>query len=94
VWGYGLVLPPSGLDSGSLLLDKVRLIQPLELTVTNTNQSGPGSLSRAVEIIGNGGAIDFAPALAGQTIIVAPGKPFIVNGKSVTIDASAAPGPG
>jgi len=92
VWGYGLVLPPSGLALGRLLLDKVRLIQPLELTVTNTNQSGPGSLSRAVEIIGNGGVIDFAPALAGQTIVVAPGRPFIVNGKSVTIDASAAPG--
>ena len=92
VWGYGLVLPPSGLASGSLLLDKVRLIQPLELTVTNTNQSGAGSLSRAVEIIGNGGTIDFAAALAGQTITVAPGRPFIVNGKSVTIDAAAAPG--
>ena len=74
VWGYGLVLPPGGLASGSLLLDKVRLIQPLELTVTNTNQSGAGSLSRAVEIIGSGGTIDFAAALAGQTITVAPGK--------------------
>ncbi len=74
------------------MLDKVRLIQPLELTVTNTNQSGPGSLSRAVEVIGSGGTIRFAPALAGQTITVAPGRPFIVNGKSVTIDASAAPG--
>jgi hypothetical protein len=92
VWGYGLVLPPGGLASGSFLLDKVRLIQPLELTVTNTNQNGPGSLSRAVEIIGNGGTIRFASALAGQTIVVAPGKPFIVNGKSVTIDAAAAPG--
>src|SRR5688572_15182383 len=92
VWGYGLVLPPRGLDSGSLLLDKVRLIQPLEVTVTNTNQSGTGSLSRAVEIIGSGGTIRFAPALAGQTISVAPGRPFIVNGKAVTIDAAAAPG--
>jgi beta-glucanase (GH16 family) len=92
VWGYGLVLPRSGLASGSLLLDKVRLIQPLELTVTNTHQSGTGSLSRAVEIIGSGGTIRFAPALAGQTITVAPGRPFIVNGKSVTIDAAAAPG--
>jgi beta-glucanase (GH16 family) len=92
VWGYGLVLPPRGLTSGSLLLDKVRLIQPLELTVTNTNASGAGSLSRAVETIGNGGTIRFAPALAGQTITVAAGRPFIVNGKTVTIDASAAPG--
>jgi beta-glucanase (GH16 family) len=92
VWGYGLVLPRDGLDSGSLLLDKVRLIQPLAVTVTNTNQSGPGSLSRAVEIIGSGGIIRFAPALAGQTISVAPGRPFIVNGKAVTIDAAAAPG--
>ena len=91
VWGYGLVLPPEGLASGNFLLDKVRLIQPLELTVTNTNQSGPGSLSRAVEIIGSGGTIRFAPALAGQTITVAPGRPFIVNGKTVTIDAAATP---
>jgi beta-glucanase (GH16 family) len=92
VWGYGLVLPPRGLTSGGVLLDKVRLIQPLDLTVTNTNQSGTGSLSRAVEIIGNGGIIHFAPALAGQTITVAPGKPFTVAGKSLTIDATSAPG--
>ena len=62
------MLPESGLKGGSVLLDKVRLIQPLELTVTNTNASGAGSLTRAVETIGNGGTIDFAPALAGQTI--------------------------
>ncbi len=92
VWGYGLVLPESGLKSGSVLLDKVRLIQPLELTVTNTNASGPGSLTRAVETIGNGGVIHFAPALAGQTIAVTPGSPFVINGKTVTIDAAAAPG--
>jgi beta-glucanase (GH16 family) len=92
VWGYGLVLPPRGLTSGRFLLDEVRLIQPLELTVTHTQQAGAGSLSRAVEIIGNGGTIRFAPSLAGQTITVAPGRPFIVNGKSVTIDATAAPG--
>jgi beta-glucanase (GH16 family) len=92
VWGYGLVLPPRGLSAGSLLLDKVRLIQPLQVTVSNTNQSGAGSLSRAVEIIGNGGTIGFAAALAGQTITVAPGRPFIVNGKTVIIDAAAAPG--
>jgi beta-glucanase (GH16 family) len=92
VWGYGLVLPPRGITSDTLLLDKIRLLQPLELTVTNTHQSGPGSLSRAVEVIGSGGTIRFAPALAGQTITVVPGKPFVVNGKSVTIDAAAAPG--
>ncbi len=92
VWGYGFVLPPHGLTTGGFLLDKVRLIQPLEITVTNTNQAGPGSLSRAVEVIGNGGTIHFAAALAGQTISVAPGSPFIVAGKSVTIDAAAAPG--
>jgi beta-glucanase (GH16 family) len=92
VWGYGLVLPPGGLSSGSFLLDEVRLIQPLELTVTNTQSSGTGSLARAVEIIGSGGTVRFAPALAGQTITVAPGRPFVVNGKSVTIDAAAAPG--
>jgi beta-glucanase (GH16 family) len=92
VGGYGFVLPPQGLTSGSVLLDKVRLIQPLDVTVTNTNASGAGSLTRALEIIGSGGNVHFAPSLAGQTITVAPGKPFIVNGKSVTIDAAAAPG--
>jgi beta-glucanase (GH16 family) len=92
VWGYGLVLPESGLASGGILLDKVRLIQPLELTVTNTNPSGAGSLTRAVETIGNGGVIRFAAALAGQTITVAAGSPFIINGRTVTIDAAAAPG--
>ena len=39
-------------------------------TVTNTNDSGAGSLRAVIAASASGDTIDFAPALNGQTIIL------------------------
>jgi beta-glucanase (GH16 family) len=88
VWGYGFKLP----QGGSFLFDDVRLELPppvLAITVTNLDDSGPGSLRQALVDIGNGGVISFDPSLAGQTIPL--GSQIVIN-RDVVIDASAAPG--
>ena len=56
------------------------------LTVTNINDSGAGSLRQAVASAVAGDTITFAPALAGQTIVLA--TTIIIN-KNLTIDGSA-----
>ena len=49
-------------------LDQVRLTCSSDVTVTNTADSGAGSLRKALGSVCVGGTIRFAPALAGQTI--------------------------
>ena len=93
VWGYGFELPEGGTSSGKLRLDQVRLElipPPTEITVTNLNDSGDGSLRQALEEIAIGGTITFDPSLANGTIELTSG-PLVPSG-SVTIDASGAPG--
>ena len=93
VWGYSFVLSEGGTTNGSVRLDQVRLQlipPPTEITVTNLNNSGDGSLRQALDNIAIGGTITFDPGLAGGTITLASG-PLVPRG-SVTIDASAAPG--
>jgi beta-glucanase (GH16 family) len=93
IWGYGFGLPDGGTAQGSLRLDGVRLEPippPTEITVTNTADSGGGSLRQALGDIAIGGTIFVDPALAGGTIALTSG-PLIPAG-DVTIDASAAPG--
>jgi beta-glucanase (GH16 family) len=93
VWGYGFELPEGGTTSGTMRLDQVRLEllpPPLEITVTNLNDSGEGSLRQALKDIAIGGKITFEPGLAGGTIVLTTGP--LVPGHSVTIDASDAPG--
>ena len=93
VWGYGFELPEGGTTSGSLRLDQVRLQlipPPTEITVTNLNNSGSGSLRQALEDIAIGGTITFDPSLAGGTITLTSGPLVPVNG--VTIDGADAPG--
>jgi beta-glucanase (GH16 family) len=92
VWGYGLALP-AGNAGGELKLDLVRrelIPPPTELVVTTLDDSGAGSLREAVGLIADGGLITFDPALAGGTIGLTSGQ--LVVGRSMTIDASAAPG--
>ncbi len=91
VWGYGLRLPEGGVVANPLLLDKVRLIRPSSVVVVNGNDSGAGSLRKAVAAVADGGSITFNPALAGSTIALSSG-PIWVSGKTVNIDAAAAPG--
>ncbi|RMG96318.1 MAG: glycosyl hydrolase family protein [Chloroflexi bacterium] len=93
VWGYGFSLPEGGTTSGALRLDQVRLQlapPPTQITVTNLNDSGSGSLRQALEDIAIGGTITFDPALAGGTITLTTGP--LVPGRNVTIDGSDAPG--
>jgi beta-glucanase (GH16 family) len=90
VWGYGFGLP-YGTHTESLYIDQVRLIAPSAVTVVNTNDSGPGSLRNAIDVVGPGGTISFDPGLVGSTIALTSG-PLWVSGKEVTIDGSAAPG--
>jgi predicted outer membrane repeat protein len=54
-------------------------------TVTNTNDSGPGSLREAILQQFNGNTIMFDPSLAGQTITLSSG--LIIN-QDLTIDGS------
>ena len=93
VWGYGFKLPEGGTSTGTLRLDQVRLEvvpPPTEITVTNLDDSGNGSLRQALQDIAIGGTILFDPGLTGGTITLTSGP--LVPGKSVTIDASGAAG--
>jgi hypothetical protein len=58
------------------------------IVVTNTNDSGPGSLRDALAMANDGDTIDFDPSLNGQTITLTSGQ--LVVDKSVTISG---PGP-
>ncbi|MDX1415185.1 MAG: family 16 glycosylhydrolase, partial [Candidatus Promineifilaceae bacterium] len=93
VWGYGFTLPDSGLRTGTTWLDFV-MIEPVppptEVIVTTLDDSGPGSLREALDIIAMKGTITFDPGLAGGTIVLTSGQ--LLVDKSVTIDGSDAPG--
>ncbi len=60
------------------------------LTVTNTLDSGAGSLRQSIANAIAGDAINFDPALSGATILLTNGQ--ITLDKNLTIDASALPG--
>src|SRR2546421_10427277 len=57
------------------------------IVVTNTNDSGPGSLRGAIAAASDGDTIQFDPALKGQTITLPSGDLFINNNHTI-------PGPG
>ena len=71
--------------SGTLGGVGVQPAHAASLMVTNTSDSGPGSLRQAVASAVFGDTITFAPALAGQTITLASG--LVINTK-LTIDGS------
>lgn len=58
------------------------------ITVTNTNDSGPGSLRQALADANDGDAIDFDPALNGQSIRLT-GQELVID-KNISISG---PGP-
>ena len=62
---------------------------PTPLVVTNTADSGPGTLRSAITNAANGAVITFDPSLSGATITLAITLAINTN---LTIDASALPG--
>jgi len=80
-----------GLDHKRLLcvaagavLSFLTTLEAATLTVTNTNDSGPGSLREAVSIASSGDLIQFDPALDGVTITLTSGE--ILIDKDATIE--------
>ena len=57
-------------------------------TVTNTNDSGPGSLRQAITNAANGAVIKFSPKLDGDTITLTSGELDI--SKNITIEGPGA----
>ncbi|MEG3959180.1 DUF4347 domain-containing protein, partial [Microcoleus sp. herbarium2] len=62
------------------------------IVVTNTNDSGSGSLREAIAQGRAGDTITFATTLAGKTITLTKGQLEIPPGKNLTIDGALAPG--
>src|SRR5262245_17249421 len=58
------------------------------ITVTNGNDSGPGSLRQALADANDGDTIDFDPALNGQTILLTTAE--LVIGRNITISGPGA----
>src|SRR5438132_12598181 len=54
------------------------------ITVTNINDSGPGSLRGAIAAASDGDMIQFDPALKGQTITLTSGELLINNDLTIT----------
>jgi beta-glucanase (GH16 family) len=80
---------PGGMRS-PVLMDQIRLNAPRELTVTNTADSGTGSLRKALGSLAVDGTVHFSVPLTGQKITLLSG-PLTLR-KNVTVDGSAAPG--
>ena len=87
------VPPATSLPSTQLPLQPSPTPTPLPIVVTNTADSGPGTLRQAIQDAQNGDIVTFDPAIfppyAPVTIYVASGLPYVTQG-NLTIDASNA----
>jgi len=93
ICGNGTVEEPEQCDDGNTI-DGDGCSASCEIEdedgVTNLNDSGPGSLRQVLADIAPGGSITFDAGLAGGVIELTSGQ--LTVDRSVTIDASAAPG--
>ena len=88
--GYGFSFDPNVSGTYSFdLIERIPVPPPTELTVTSTAGSGAGSLRAAMAAIADGGTITVDPSLAGATVALSQ---QLTATRSMTIDASAAPG--
>jgi hypothetical protein len=71
---------------GMLGFEPVKPVFASTLTVTNTNDSGAGSLRKAIADATSGDIITFNPSVSGQSIVLS--TTLVIN-KNLTIDASA-----
>ncbi|MEM9773538.1 MAG: SdrD B-like domain-containing protein [Chloroflexota bacterium] len=89
VWGYALEVG----DSGTYQIDQVRREStpaPTTIIVTNTNDSGDGSLRDAIDRIAENGTIVFDGPIQGQTIVLTSGqleieRSMTIAGTGVTV---------
>jgi uncharacterized repeat protein (TIGR02543 family) len=76
-------------------IDDVQVVELEQVVVTNTNNSGAGSLRQAITNASSGSVITFADALAGQTITLTSALPTIaksltIEGNGITISGNSA----
>ncbi len=76
-------LSASPVGSGTASLAPANMPLPPNVTVTNNNDSGSGSLRDAIANVSADGTIDFDPMLSGQTITLTGGE--LVIDKNLTI---------
>src|ERR1051325_6624305 len=81
---YSLIL---AFIMGMLGAQPVAHVHAATFIVTNTNDSGPGSLRQAIDDASSSDTITFDSSLSGQTVILESSFPMIV--KNLTIDGSA-----
>src|SRR5215469_15049986 len=63
---------------------------PSTFTVTNTNDSGAGSLRAEVALAQNGDTVNFDSSLAGQTINLTSGQIQVANGVAIDNETGSA----
>jgi predicted outer membrane repeat protein len=78
---YGCSDAPSPLEP-PLDMRPHALLAP-EVIVTNTDDAGPGSLRQTIADAADGSVIHFAPAIAGQTIVLSSGQIEIDKGLTI-----------
>src|SRR5262249_43922006 len=72
----------------ALIWPAARSLYADTITVTNTNDSGPGSLRQALASANDGDTIDFDSALKGQTILLTTAE-LVIN-RNITVSGPGA----